>query len=639
MAKKQFKAESKRLLDLMINSIYTHKEIFLREIISNASDAIDKLCYLSLTEGGTGLSREDFRIRVTVDSDAGTVTVADNGIGMSREDMENNLGVIARSGSLKFKGALDTEAAKEADIDIIGQFGVGFYSAFMVSDRVTVISRAWGAVGGCKWESAGADGYTVSDCDKESVGTEVIMHIKPDTEDEKCSEYLNSFRLRELVKKYSDYVRWPIVMDVEGYEPMETGEVDEEGKPKTEYIEVWKEETVNSMIPIWQRAKSEVTDEECKAFYKEKFHDASDPLAVIRINAEGAVSYKAMLFIPATVPYDFYTRDYQPGLQLYSSGVVIMDKCADLLPDCFRFVRGIVDSQDLSLNISREMLQHDRQLKVIASNLEKKIKGELKKLLSNDREGYENFWKSFGTQIKYGVVADYGMKRELLKDLLVFRAAGEERLITLEEYATKMPEEQKYIYYAAADSVLRAEKLPQTEQVREAGYSILYMTEDVDEFVVQALGNYNEKEFCNVSSDDLGLETEAQKEDTKRIEDANREMLDFMKESLGGEVEAVRISHKLRSFPVCLSTEGEITLEVERYFASLPGANTENLKARKVLELNASHPAFEALVRSFVEDREKCARLAKILLAQSRLIAGLGVEDPSEYTELVCGLF
>lgn len=639
MAKKQFKAESKRLLDLMINSIYTHKEIFLREIISNASDAIDKLCYISLTDEGVGMSREDFRIRIKVDEDEGTVCVSDNGIGMSREDMESNLGVIARSGSLKFKSELSEEEAEKADIDIIGQFGVGFYSAFMVSDKVTVISRSYGSESAYKWESSGADGYTVSEAEKDSVGTDIIMHIKEDTQDEKYSEYLDAFRLKELVKKYSDYVRWPIIMDVEGYESRETGELDENGQPKREFIEVWQEQTVNSMIPIWQRAKSEVSDEDCKAFYKEKFHDAEDPLAVIRINAEGAVSYKAMLFIPASVPYDYYSRDFQPGLQLYSSGVVIMDKCADLLSDCFRFVRGIVDSQDLSLNISREMLQHDRQLKVIASNIEKKVNSELKKLLTNDRESYERFWKAFGTQIKYGIVGDYGRKKDMLKDLLVFAGSGEEKLVSLKEYATKMPEGQKYIYYAAAESVSRAEKLPQTEQVKDAGFGLLYMTEDVDEFVVQILGEYEGKKFCNVSSDDLGLETDLQKADTERLADENRSMLDFLKESLDGEVVDVKISHKLKSFPVCISTEGEITLEVERYFRSLPGANTENLKARKVLELNANHSAFEALKKAYGEDKEKAAKLAKILLCQAKLVADIPLDDPAEYTELVCGLF
>lgn len=639
MAKKQFKAESKRLLDLMINSIYTHKEIFLREIISNASDAIDKLCYASLTDENVGLGRSDFRIRITVNKDAGTITVSDNGIGMTKEEMEQNLGVIARSGSYQFKGEMSEEDAQKADIDIIGQFGVGFYSAFMVADKVMVISRAYGSESGCKWESTGADGYTVSDWDKETVGTDVIMRLKVDTEDENYSEFLSSRKLQELVKKYSDYVRWPIVMDVERYELQETGEVDEKGEPKKEYVTITEEKTVNSMVPIWQRSKADVSDEDCRAFYKEKFRDQDDPLAVIRVNAEGAVSYKAMLFIPARAPYDYYTRDYQPGLQLYSSGVMIMDKCSDLLPECFRFVRGVVDSPDLSLNISREILQHDRQLKVIANNLEKKIKAELKKLLDNDREAYTRFWNAFGLQIKYGVVGDYGMKKDQLKDLLVFAGSHGDGLISLEEYAKKMPEGQKYIYYAAAENTGRASKLPQTEQVRDAGYELLYMTQDVDEFVVQVLGAYEEKEFCNVSADDLGLETDLQKADTERMAEENKELLDFVKDSLDGQVEAVRLSHKLKSFPVCLTTEGEITLEVEKYFRSLPGADTENIKAKKVLELNGGHPAFEALRKAYEEDKDKAARLSRILLCQAKLIADIPLDDPSAYAELVCGLF
>lgn len=639
MAKKQFKAESKRLLDMMINSIYTHKEIFLREIISNASDAIDKLCYKSLTDEGVGLSRDDFRIRVTVDKDAGTITVSDNGIGMNRDDMESNLGVIARSGSLKFKSELEKSQAEQADIDIIGQFGVGFYSAFMVSDEVSVISRAYGEEGANKWVSRGTDGYTITECERETAGTDVIMHLKPDSEDEKYSEYLDTFNLKQLVKKYSDYVRWPIVMDIEVYENKETGETDENGNPKFDFVSSMQEQTVNSMIPIWQRARSEVSDDDCKAFYKEKFHDNEDPLALIRVNAEGTVSFKAMLFIPAKAPYDFYSRDFQPGLQLYSSGVVIMDKCADLLPDCFRFVRGVVDSQDLSLNISREMLQHDRQLKVIASSIEKKIKSELKKLMDTNREAYTQFWKSFGTQIKYGVVSDYGAKRDMLKELLVYHGSQGEGLISLDEYAKKMPEGQKYIYYAAAENISRAAGLPQTEQVKKAGFDLLYMTEDVDEFVVQILGGYGEKQFCNVSSDDLGLETDLQKADTERIAQENKELLEFMKEKLNGQVEDVRISHKLVSHAVCLSTEGEITLEVEKYFRSLPGANTENIQAKKILELNGSHPAFAALQKAYSEDKDKAEKMSQILLAQAKLIAGLPLEDPSEYTELVCGLF
>ena len=638
MAKKQFKAESKRLLDLMINSIYTHKEIFLREIISNASDAIDKLCYLSLTDEGVGMNRGDFRIRVKADADARTITVSDNGIGMTREEMESNLGVIARSGSFQFKNDMGSAAEQQPDIDIIGQFGVGFYSAFMVSDKVTVISKKYGEATACRWESSGTDGYTVTDCEKETVGTDVIMHLKPDTDDEQYGEYLRPWKLQELVKKYSDYVRWPIVMDVERYEEKETGELDDDGKPKKEFVSVTEEKTVNTMVPIWQRSKSDVSDDDCKTFYKEKFHDGEDPLAVVRVDAEGTVSYKAMLFIPARAPYDFYTRDYQPGLQLYSSGVMIMDKCADLLPDCFRFVRGVVDSPDLSLNISREILQHDRQLKVIANNLEKKIKAELTKLME-DREQYAKFWKAFGMQVKYGVVADYGMKKDFLQDLLVFPNSFGTGLMSLKEYRDKMPESQKVIYYAAADSVERAAALPQTEQVRDAGFGMLYMTDDVDEFVVQILGSYQEKRFCNVSADDLQLETDLEKADTEKKAEENRELLDFMKETLGGEVVDVRLSHKLKSHPVCLTTEGEITLEVEKYFRSLPGANTENLKAQKVLELNGGHPAFAALQQAFAADKDKAAKLTKILLAQAKLIADIPLDDPSAYAELVCGLF
>ena len=637
MAKKQFKAESKRLLDLMINSIYTHKEIFLREIISNASDAIDKLCYLSLTDEGVGMSRSDFRIRVKADKDARTITVSDNGIGMTKEEMESNLGVIARSGSFQFKNDM-SEAEDKADIDIIGQFGVGFYSAFMVAEKVTVISRKYGEETACRWESSGTDGYTVTDCEREGVGTDVIMALKPDTDDERYSEYLQSWKLQELVKKYSDYVRWPIVMDVERYEERETGETDDEGKPKKEFVAVTEEKTVNTMVPIWQRSKADVSDDDCKAFYKEKFHDAEDPLAVVRVNAEGTVSYRAMLFIPARAPYDFYTRDFRPGLQLYSSGVMIMDTCADLLPDCFRFVRGVVDSPDLSLNISREILQHDRQLKVIAGNIEKKVKAELAKLME-DKAQYAKFWKAFGMQIKYGVVADYGMKKDFLEDLLVFPNSFGDGLMSLKEYREKMPESQKSIYYAAADSAERAAALPQTEQVRDAGYGLLYMTDDVDEFVVQILGSYDEKRFCNVSADDLGLETDLEKADTEKKAEENKDLLAFMKETLGDAVSDVRLSHKLKTHPVCLTTEGGITLEVEKYFRSLPGANTENLKAQKVLELNGGHPAFAALQSAFADDRERAAKLTKILLAQAKLIADIPLDDPSAYAELVCGLF
>ena len=640
MAKKQFKAESKRLLDLMINSIYTHKEIFLREVVSNASDAIDKLCYLALTDENVGLSRDDFRIRIRVDKDARTVTVSDNGIGMNKAEMESNLGVIARSGSLQFKNELTEDKKNEApDLDIIGQFGVGFYSAFMVSDKVTVLSHRYGEETGAKWESSGVDGYTIDDYEKADIGTDVIMHIKPDTEDEHYSEYLDGWRLRELIKKYSDYVRWPIRMDVEHYEQQETGEVDEGGKPKTKYVPVSSEETVNSMIPIWQRSKSDVTDEDCIQFYKDHFHDQEDPLAVIRIDAEGTVSFKAMLFVPGKAPYDLYTRDYQPGLQLYSSGVMIMEKCADLLPDCFRFVRGVVDSPDLSLNISREMLQHDRQLKIIAGNLEKRIKSKLKSMLDDDRDSYAKFWDQFAPLIKYGIVSDYGMHKDLLKDLLVYRCSGKDGLVSLDEYVKDMPEKQEKIYYAAADSVSRAESLPQTEQVTDAGYSILYMTDEADTFVVSVLGQYAEKEFCNISSDDLGLETEEEKAETEKKAEENRELLDFVRETLSGKVEDVKLSHKLRSYPVFLSTEGDITLEAEKYLKSLPGDQFKDVKAKKVLEINGSHKAFQALQKAFAEDRDKAAVLAKILLAQADLIADIPLEDPREYTDLICSLF
>ncbi|MBQ1358221.1 MAG: molecular chaperone HtpG [Oscillospiraceae bacterium] len=640
MAKKQFKAESKRLLDLMINSIYTHKEIFLREVVSNASDAIDKLCYLALTDENVGLSRDDFRIRIRVDKDARTVTVSDNGIGMNKAEMESNLGVIARSGSLQFKNDLTEDKKNEApDLDIIGQFGVGFYSAFMVSDKVTVLSHRYGEETGAKWESSGVDGYTIDDYEKADIGTDVIMHIKPDTEDEHYSEYLDGWRLRELIKKYSDYVRWPIRMDVEHYEQQETGEVDEDGKPKTKYVPVSSEETVNSMIPIWQRSKSDVTDEDCIQFYKDHFHDQEDPLAVIRIDAEGTVSFKAMLFVPGKAPYDLYTRDYQPGLQLYSSGVMIMEKCADLLPDCFRFVRGVVDSPDLSLNISREMLQHDRQLKIIAGNLEKRIKSKLRSMLDDDRDSYAKFWDQFAPLIKYGIVSDYGMHKDLLKDLLVYRCSGKDGLVSLDEYVKDMPEKQEKIYYAAADSVSRAESLPQTEQVTDAGYSILYMTDEADTFVVSVLGQYAEKEFCNISSDDLGLETEEEKAETEKKAEENRELLDFVRETLSGKVEDVKLSHKLRSYPVFLSTEGDITLEAEKYLKSLPGNQFKDVKAKKVLEINGSHKAFQALQKAFAEDRDKAAVLAKILLAQADLIADIPLEDPREYTDLICSLF
>ena len=508
MAKKEFQAESRRLLELMVNSIYTHQEIFLRELISNASDAIDKLCFRSLTDENVGMERGDFFIRITGDKEAKTLTVSDNGIGMTAEELESNLGVIAKSGSLSFKKDLDAAEKDKANIDVIGQFGVGFYSAFMVASKVTVISRAYGQETANRWESEGADGYTVTPCEKETVGTDVILTMKPDTDDDCYSVYLMPWKIQELVKKYSDYVRWPIRTDVETTEKYETGEVDEAGIQKMGVRTVTKEEVVNSMIPIWQRSKKEVSDADCIAFYKEKFKDTEDPVSVIRVNAEGSVSYRCMLFVPAKAPYDYYTRDYVPGLRLYSNGVMIMEKCPDLLPECFRFVRGIVDSPDLSLNISREMLQHDRQLKLISMNLEKKIKGELSRLMECDREKYEKFFNVFGTQLKYGIIGDYGMKRDLLTDLLLYRSAEKEKLISLREYVDAMPENQKYIYYAAAETPERAAKLPQNEQVRARGFDILCFSTDADEFVAEILGSYAEKKFCNVCSQDLGLESD-----------------------------------------------------------------------------------------------------------------------------------
>ena len=639
MAKKQFKAESRRLLDMMINSIYTHREIFLRELISNASDAIDKLCFLSLTDDKVGLTREDFGIRLTVDNDARTLTVSDNGIGMTAEELEKDLGVIARSGTHAFRSEQDAGELEKADIDVIGRFGVRFYSAFMVASKVTVISRAYGQEKANRWESSGADGYTITECEKEGVGTDVILTIKEDTDDDRFGDYLTSWKLKELVKKYSDYVRWPIRMEVETTRKIETGETDENGVPKMDWETVMEEQTVNSMVPLWQRSRKEATDEECVAFYKDTFRDSDDPAAVIRVNAEGAVSYRCLLFIPVRAPYDFYTREYRPGLRLYSNGVMIMEQCPDLLPECFRFVRGVVDSPDLSLNISREMLQHDRQLKLIANNLEKKIKSELKKLMDSDRDKYEKFYAAFGVQLKYGVVSDYGMKRELLSDLLLYWSADREKMISLKEYTDAMPESQKFIYYAGADTVERAAKLPQTEQVRARGYDILCFDHDVDEFVAQILGVYGEKPFCNVASQDLGLESDEEKAEAEKADAANRDLLAFVKEQAGDRVANVRLSRKLKNHAVCLSSEGEITLEMEKYFHSIPGSDPDAMKAVRVLELNLEHPAVKKLDEARTADPERASVMAKVLLAQAELAAGVLPDDPAAYGDLVCSLF
>ena len=635
MAKKQFKSESKRLLDLMVNSIYTHKEIFLRELISNASDAIDKLCYISLTDDKVGLTRDDFNIFLKADKENRTLTISDNGVGMTAAELESNLGVIARSGSLQFKNEMDEPSD---DIDIIGQFGVGFYSAFMIASRVTVVSRAYGDDGANKWVSEGSDGYSVAPCEKEDVGTDIIIEVKPDSEDEKYGEYLEEYTLHRLIKKYSDYVRWPIIMDVTKSRQVEGDETDDDGKKKQVWEDYTESETINSRIPIWQRAKSETSDEDCIEFYKEKFSDYTDPAAVIRVSAEGTVSYQAMLFIPSVAPYDYFTREFQAGLQLYSTGIMIMEHCADLLPEHFRFVRGVVDSQDFSLNISREMLQHDRQLKIISTNVEKKVKAELKKLLENDSEKYESFYKSFGIQLKYGILNGYGANRDLLSDLILFHSSKEGKLIPLERYIKNMPEDQKYIYYAAGESVTLLEKMPQAERIREKGYEILYLTDEVDEFVVRTLMKFDEKEFRSVNDGDLELESDEDKKEAERRETENKDILDFVKESLDGKVAAVKLSHKLKSHPVCLAAQGEISLEMERYFKAMQGRQEVmpgDMKAQRVLEINAGHPCFEALKIAFENDREKAAGYSKLLYGQALLTAGVPLDDPAEFSELV----
>ena len=628
MEKKQFQAESKRLLDLMINSIYTHKEIFLREILSNGSDAIDKLAYQALTDEKVGMSRSDFAIRIQADKQARTLTVSDNGIGMDQTEMEENLGTICRSGSLKFK----QEMEKKDDVDIIGQFGVGFYSAFMVADEVTVISKKYGSDTAFMWKSSGADGYTIEPAERESAGTDVIMKLKEDTEDEQYSRFLESYTIQGLVRKYSDYIRYPIKMNVES-QRLKEGTEDSD---KPEYETVIEDRTLNSMIPIWQKAKKDVTDEEYNSFYKEKFYDFEDPLAVIHASVEGAVTYKALLYIPARAPFDFNTKDFKKGLQLYSSGVLIMENCADLLPDCFRFVRGVVDSQDLSLNISREMLQHDRQLKFMAGNLEKKIKAELTKMLENEREKYEKFFTVFGMQLKYGVVADYGQKKDMLQDLLLYWSNKQGKLITLKEYADAMPEEQKYIYYATGESRARLGQLPQLEQLNEKGYDVLFMTEEVDEFVPQSLMKYADKELRNVASEDLGLASEEEKKAAEEKAEQAKPTLEFVKQALGDSVKEVRLSTNLGSHPVCLVPDGGMTFEMEKYFRRV--SPEMQAKADRVLELNPEHPVFAALQLAVAQDPEKAKKYVKILHTQALMMADLPVENAAEYTELVCEL-
>jgi len=643
MAKRKFKSESKRLLDLMINSIYTHKEIFLRELISNASDAIDRLCYISLTDDKVGLNRDDFKINIVADKENRMLTISDNGVGMTAAELETNLGVIARSGSLQFKNEMDENTE---DLDIIGQFGVGFYSAFMVAKKVTVISRAYGEDVANEWVSSGSDGYTITACEKGTPGTDIIIEIKPDTDEEEYDKYLQEHTLHNLIKKYSDYVRWPIIMDVTKSRQVETDEVDKDGNKKKTWEDYTVTEVINSRVPIWQRAKSEVSDEDCAQFYKEKFFDQTDPVAVIRVSAEGLVSYNAMLFIPAVAPYDYFSREFKAGLQLYSSGIMIMEHCSDLLPEHFRFVRGVVDSLDFSLNISREMLQHDRQLKVIRTNIEKRIKSELKKLMENDIIKYETFYKAFGIQLKYGIANGFGMNRELLSDLVMFYSSKAEKLIPLAEYVKNMPEEQKYIYYASGESIKLLDKLPQAEQIREKAYEILYLTDDIDEFVIRMLGKFEEKDFRSVIDGDLELDSDEDKKETEKQEAENKDVLEFVQESLDGKVAAVRFSHKLKSHPVCLAAQGEISLEMERYFKSLKaqrGGGEDDpmfgeMRAERVLELNANHPSFTALREAFDSDKDKAAKYANLLYGQALLTAGIPLDDPSEFSELVSSL-
>ena len=638
MAKKQFKTESKRILDLMINSIYTHKEIFLRELISNASDALDKLAYKSLTDDGVGLSRSDFKIHLAVDKDARTLTISDNGIGMTAEELENNLGVIARSGSLQFKEEMaKAEGADSADTDIIGQFGVGFYSAFMVADHITVTSRAYGSDTAYRWESSGADGYTITPCDKETVGTDIVLHIKEDGEEEQYSQYLEQNRIERLIKKYSDYIRYPITMEMQR-ERMKEKPEDAGDDYKPEWETYTETETLNSMVPLWQRPKKDVTQEEYDRFYQDKFGDFEKPLATITVDAEGTVSYKALLFIPGRTPYDFYTREYEKGLQLYSSGVLIMDKCGDLLPEHFRFVKGVVDTPDVSLNISRELLQHTRQLKVISTNLEKKIKAELSRLQKDDGEKYETFWNAFGRNIKYGVVSDYGVHKDMLLDLLMFHSSHDDKLTSLAQYKERMAEDQQFIYYAVGEDAGKLSKLPQAERILDKGYEILYLTEDVDEFCMQTIGEYEGKKLKSIDDEDALPESEEEKKAAEEKAEEAKDVLSFLKETLGNKISDARISKILKSHPVCMTADGPVSLEMEKYFKRTGNEMMAGMSAQRVLELNPDSDAFAALKRAVESDKELAKKYAELLYCQALLIADLPLEDPSAYTDLVCSL-
>ncbi|MFR8116430.1 MAG: molecular chaperone HtpG [Clostridia bacterium] len=633
MENKQFKAESKRLLDLMINSIYTNKEIFLRELISNASDAIDKLYYRSLTDKNVKVNKDDLYIRVTPNKEARTLTIEDNGCGMSKEELEENLGTIAKSGSLAFKEAAKAKenAEKDDDVNIIGQFGVGFYSAFMVASKVRVESKCYGAEKAYAWESEGAEGYTIDECDKSDFGTKIILTLKADTDDEKYSDFLAEYKIEELIRKYSDYIRYPIKMEVEHEHEVEQPE-GEKKEPKFEKVR--HDEILNSMIPIWKKNKSEVSDEDYNNFYQEKFGDYQKPLKVIRTSVEGDVSYTALLYIPSHTPYDYYTKDFKRGLQLYSNGVLIMDKCEDLLPDCYGFVRGLVDSPDLSLNISREMLQHDRQLKIIAKNLDKKIKSELLDMLHKNREDYEKFFTTFGTTLKFGVYNDFGLNKDNLKDLLMFHSSTENKLVTLDEYVDRMKEGQDKIYYACGETVDKIELLPQVEAVKEKGYEILYLTENIDEFVVQVLMEHKEKKFINVCANDVDLDTYEEKEALKKENEENKDMFTLMKETIGEGVQEVRFTHRLKNHPVCLTSEGALSVEMEKVINSMP--NDQKVKAQTALEINDSHPIAQKIKDLYENDKEELKKYTQVLYAQARLIEGLPVENPTQISNLIC---
>lgn len=622
MAKKQFKAESKRLLEMMINSIYTQREIFLRELISNASDAIDKIYYRALTDDQLVFNKDDYYIKITPDKANRTLTISDTGIGMTKEELENNLGVIAKSGSLAFKNENELKDGH----NIIGQFGVGFYSAFMVADVVTVISRALGSDEAYKWESSGADGYTIVPSEKATPGTDIILRIKPNTEDDQYDEYLEEYRLRSIIKKYSDFIRYPIKMDVKRSKPKEGSE--------NEFEEVVEEETINSMVPIWRKNKNELKQEDYDNFYFEKRYGFDKPLKHLHISADGAVVYNSILFIPEQMPFDYYTKEYEKGLELYSNGVLIMNKCPDLLPDYFSFVKGMVDSEDLSLNISREMLQHDRQLKLIAKNIKNKIKGLLQSMLKDEREKYEQFYKAFGRTLKYGVYSDYGTNKEELQDLLLFYSSKEKKQVTLDEYVSRMPEEQKYIYYATGESIERIDKLPQTELVADKGYEILYFTDDIDEFAIKMLLKYKDKEFKSVSSGDLGIEADEADKAAEAEESENKELFEFMKDVLKDKVKQVKASKRLKSHPVCLSAEGELSIEMEKVLQAMP--NGQDVKADKVLEINVNHDVFQSLKSAYAQDKEKLTLYTNLLYNQALLIEGLPIQDPVEFTNDIC---